>query len=249
MNTRTVRGFRVPIQRAVFALLAASTLHADTTVTFQNGANGYSGAKDVSINTQYSQYNGGNGVLWRGDPELGCYTTTGSDAYSVRYLLKFGGLTVPAGSTVVSATLSISLDSWNPGSGNITGFYLNNTWDAASSKIGWLHRDDTHDWAGAGASSAGADTVAGKSFQVPALRPVGAQTVTIPLDRSQIQAWIDSPAANQGIMLVNNNPRFAEFIKTSFSPMTGKSAGITEMKREKSTLRASTTWIPGAYRT
>src|SRR5882724_6690327 len=157
MNTRTVRPFKAPIEQLLLVLMAASAVYGDTTLTFQNGVNGYAGSKDVSINTQYAQYNGGNGTLWRGDPELGCYTTTGTGAYSVRYLLKFGGLTVPAGSTVVSATLSISFDSWNPGSGNITGFYLNNIWDAASSKIGWLHRDDTHDWAGAGASSAGAD--------------------------------------------------------------------------------------------
>src|SRR6185369_12242994 len=206
MNTRTLHNCKVPIQRAVLALFAASLLHADTTVTFQNGVNGYTGAKDFSINTQYSQYNGGNGVAWSGDPELGCYTTTGSGSYSVRYLLKFGGLTIPAGSAVTSATLTISLDSWNAGSGNITGFYLNNAWNPASTKLGWLHRDDTHDWAGAGASSAGTDTVAGKSFRVPALRPVGAQTVTIPLDATQVQAWINSPAANQGIMLVNNIP-------------------------------------------
>src|SRR6185295_17315187 len=39
-----------------------------------------------------------------------------------------------------------------------------------------------------------------------ALRPVGAQTVTIPLDPAQVQSWVNSTAANQGIMLVNNNP-------------------------------------------
>jgi hypothetical protein len=206
MNTQMLRGLAVPGWRFVLAMVAASTLLADTTITFQNGVSGYSGAKDVSINTQYSQYNGGNGVLWRGDPELGCYTTTGSGSYTVRYLLKFGGLSVPAGSTVVSATLTISLDSWNSGSGNITGFYLKNSWNPASNKIGWLHRDDTNDWAAAGASAPGVDTIAGKSFRVPPLRPVGAQTVNIPLDLPQIQSWIDSPAANQGIMLVNNNP-------------------------------------------
>ncbi|HLX42492.1 MAG TPA: hypothetical protein VKR43_03620 [Bryobacteraceae bacterium] len=194
------------LQSLLVVLSAASTLHADTVLTFQNGVNGYSGAKDVSINTQYSQYNGGNGVPWSGDPELGCYTTTGAGSYAVRYLLKFGGLSVPAGSTVVSATLTMSLDSWNADSGNITGFYLNNSWDAASNRLGWLHRDGYHDWAAPGASSAGADTVAGKSFQVPALKPVGSQAVTISLDRNQIQSWIDSPAMNQGIMLVNNIP-------------------------------------------
>jgi Bacterial Ig-like domain (group 2) len=190
---------------SALALLAGLQLRADTTYTFQNGVNSYSGAKDASINTQYAQYNGGNGVLWTGDPELGCYTTTGSGAYSARYLLKFAGLAVPAGSSVVSATLTISLDYWNSGSGNITGFYLSNAWDAAAANLGWIHGDATHDWAGPGASKAGVDTVSGKTFTVPPLRAVGPQTLTIPLDKSQIQSWIDTPAANQGIMLVNNH--------------------------------------------
>src|SRR5215472_15022316 len=105
--------------RAVFLLLlAASTLFGDTTFTFQNGVNGYSGAKDVSINTQYAQYNGGNGIQWTGGAELGCYTVSGANGYTVRYLLKFGGLTVPAGSAVVSATLSLGFDYWGSGAGN-----------------------------------------------------------------------------------------------------------------------------------
>src|SRR5215471_21143411 len=190
MNDRTLRGLRAPMRRLVFAFLATSGLYADTTLTFQNGVNGYSGAKDLSINTQYSQYNGGNGVLWRGDPELGCYTTRGTGSYSVRYLLKFGGLAIPAGSRVVSATLALSLDSWNSGSGNIAGFYLNNSWNPDSNRIGWIHRDDANDWAAPGASAAGVDTAAGKSFRVPPLRPVGAQTVNIPLDLQQVQSWI-----------------------------------------------------------
>jgi len=106
---------------------------------------------------------------------------------------------MPAGSQVVSAKLTISLDSWNPGSGNITGFYLKNTWDPTSNRLGWLHRDATNDWAGPGASSAGVDTVADKSFQVPALRPVGAQTVTITLDPAVVQSWIDTPAYQSGV--------------------------------------------------
>src|SRR5947208_15942139 len=133
MTTRIRRALGASILPVALALLG-STLYADTTLTFQNGVNGYLGAADISINTQYAQYDGGNGVQWRGDPELGCYTTTGSGAYSVRYLLKFGGVSVPAGSRVVSATLAIALDSWNAGSGNITGFYLNNAWDPISNR-------------------------------------------------------------------------------------------------------------------
>jgi hypothetical protein len=204
MNWRTLRGCGAPL--TTVAMLAAWTLYADTTYTFQNGVNGYAGAKDVSINTQYAQYNGGNGVQWRGDPELGCYTTTGTDVYTVRYLLKFASIPIASGSKVVSATLTMGLDSWNSGSGNISGLYLKNSWNPDSSNLGWLHRNDVADWASAGASSAGIDTVAGKGFRVPPLRPVGAQTVSIPLDLSVVQSWIDAPTANQGIMLVNHIP-------------------------------------------
>src|ERR1051325_9033945 len=76
MNLRTLRS-------AGLALCLSAALHADTTFTFQNGANGYSASGDFSINTQYAQYNGGNGIQWRGDAELGCYVVTGTGGYSV----------------------------------------------------------------------------------------------------------------------------------------------------------------------
>src|SRR4029077_14141561 len=134
------------------------------------------------------------------------YVTTGTDAYEMRYLLKFGGLSIPQGSKVVSASLTVSPEWWSSGTTNITGFDLNNSWDGSSTRLGWLHRGASNDWAAGGASAAGVDTVAGKTSQLPALRPVGTEAVTIPLDVAQVQSWIDAPATNQGIMLVNNNP-------------------------------------------
>jgi hypothetical protein len=188
------------------ALLAVSSLHAATTFTYRNGANGYAGAADFSINTQYADSNGGNGVRWTGTPQLGVYSTTDAPSYSARYLLKFANLSIPAGQQIVSATLSLSVEYWGNGTGNLTGLYLKNAWDPTANNMGWLHRDGSNDWAGPGASSAGVDTVAGKSFQFPALKAIGNQTLTIPLDAAVVQSWIDSPAANQGIMLVNNIP-------------------------------------------
>src|SRR6202012_3157411 len=77
------------------------------------------------------------------------------------------------------------------------------SWDPTSTQLGWVHRSATADWSAPGAFSAGSDTVAGKTFRVPALRPVGPQTGTIPLDTAQVQAWFDTPSPTQGIMLVN----------------------------------------------
>src|SRR5947208_16945943 len=112
MSTRRLMGISPPVLQGVLTLLAVSALHADTTYSFRNGANAYNGAADTSINTQYAQYNGGNGIQWTGDPQLGVYTTTGTGAYSVRYLLKFGNLVVPPGSQVISATLTLTVESW-----------------------------------------------------------------------------------------------------------------------------------------
>jgi hypothetical protein len=75
--------FNRPAPFAVTLALFGAALQADTTFTFQDGANNYSGAQDVSINTQYAQYNGGNGWQWRGDAELGCYTVTPGAAVGV----------------------------------------------------------------------------------------------------------------------------------------------------------------------
>ena len=78
MKSRVFRYLRAPVLQGMAALMAVSALGANTTYTFRNGVNSYTGSADFSINTQYAQYNGGNGVQWTGGDELGCYTTTGS---------------------------------------------------------------------------------------------------------------------------------------------------------------------------
>lgn len=183
---------------------AATGAAAATTYTYRNGVNGYTGSVDVAINNQYAQYNGGNGITNVSSSQMSAYNTTGTDAYSVRYLLRFGNLSIPAGSQVISASLSLTADAFISG-GSMTGYYLKNAWSPASSALGWLQRDSGLDWGGAGASAAGIDTVPGKSFALPALAPVGAQTLNMALDPSVVQSWINTPSTNQGIMIVNNN--------------------------------------------
>src|SRR5215471_1964761 len=115
MKRRLFENFRAPLLPGIVALTAFSALGANTTYTFRNGTNSYTGSSDFAINTQYSQYNGGNGIQWKGGSELGCYNVTDANPYSVRYLLKFASLGIPAGSQVVSAQLAIWVDYWDSG--------------------------------------------------------------------------------------------------------------------------------------
>src|SRR5262249_9383131 len=113
---------------------------------------------------------------------------------------------IPAGATVSSATLTLSVDTWtaNP---TIRGYYLLAPWNGTpamgNSALGWIHRGTGQDWASPGALGQGTDVVAGKSFVLANIRAVGTQTITVGLDPAVVQGWVGNPLANQGILLVN----------------------------------------------
>jgi len=120
---------------------------------------------------------------------------------------EFGGLFHACGIAGGFAKLTDPLDSWNPRQRPILpGFYLKNTWDPTSNRLGWLHRDATNDWAGPGASSARLSIGRRQELSGSSPAAVGAQTVDDTLDPAVVQSWIDTPATNQGFMLVNNVP-------------------------------------------
>ena len=174
-----------------------------TTVTLQQGVNGYAGTTDVSISTQYAQYNNGNGVTDSTSTQLGVYQLTGTGAYSVEDLIRFSNLGIPAAAAVSAATLTLHLDTWTAGA-TIRGYYLAAPWNAASgSQLGWIHRGTGQDWAVPGALGQGTDVIAGKSFVLPQTTASGLQKVTINLDPAVVQNWLSNPASNQGILLVN----------------------------------------------
>jgi hypothetical protein len=175
------------------------------TVTLQQGVNGYTGTSDVSISTQYGQYNGGNGTTSLTDSQLGVYKIAGSSGYTTEGMIRFANLGIAPGSTVASATLTLSVESWTAGA-TIRGYYIQAPWSTTSggnSSLGWIHRGTGQDWATAGALGQGTDVVAGKSFVISGITATGTQSKTITLDPAIVQNWIDNPAADQGILLVN----------------------------------------------
>jgi hypothetical protein len=73
----------------------------------------------------------------------------------------------------------------------------------ATSTFNWAMRGGTNRWAAPGASGVGTDRISGKSFAVSGFVISASDRITIPLDLSVVQSWLNNPSANQGILLVN----------------------------------------------
>ncbi len=153
---------------------------------------------DVSISNE----EGGNGVTTP-TGEMMVWNLTGTDGYTEEALIRFGSLSLPVGATVTGATLSLTFDNWSTGF-SVLGLYVNNAWHVTDS-LGWLNRDPNVPWATPGARGTGTDVLAGTSFTISGFAGTGDEVKTVALDPAVVQGWIDSPATNQGLLLVNQN--------------------------------------------
>jgi glucose/arabinose dehydrogenase len=203
---------------ATLTIASDDTTNQPTTVTLQQGLNGYAGTTDVSISNQYAQYNGGNGLTNFTDPQMGLWQLSGSSGYSVENLIRFSNLGVPAGSTVSGASLTLRVDTW-AANAVIRGYYVAAPWSATpgpnGTQLGWLHRGTGQDWAAPGARGQGTDVLAGKSFAISGIQAIGGQNITVQLDPAVVQGWIDNPSSNQGLLLVNETTGAVVRLNTS----------------------------------
>jgi hypothetical protein len=190
---------------ATLTINSEDTGSQPNTVTLQQGVNGYFGTSDVSISTQYAQYTGGNGTTSFGSAQLNVYQTVGTGGYTMESLIRFSNLGVSPSAVVSSATLTLNVDTWDV-SPTIRGYYVLAPWNSlpgSGNQLGWLHRGTGQDWATPGGLGQGTDVVADKSFVLAGIRAIGGQTITVNLDPTVVQSWINNPDSNQGVLLVN----------------------------------------------
>lgn len=121
--------------------------------------------------------------------------------YVVRSLLKFDLSSIPAGSTIISATLRI-YDSAANYSDNTRTMYVNRSKRAwTENGATWNKYDGTNDWstAGGGTNSNDVELTPIGSVSMPASEVAG--YVEISLTASSVQEWLDGIFTNNGIIL------------------------------------------------
>lgn len=172
--------------------------------TFQQGANGYSGARSANISTlNVGAWNGFNGTTFTDEPDW-CIGDLPAQNYDISPLLAFGDLGIPAGSVVQSATLRCFFVSWDSGQ-HVVARYLRVPWteqhDSNGDGVGWQRRDTGQPWGAPGARAEGVDVESGLSTSWGPMTATGNQTHTATLNTAMAQGWIDDPATNYGIVM------------------------------------------------
>ena len=192
--------------------------HLLQTAVFQNGLNSYSGTLDLALDpSNPNTVNGGNPFTTM---KIG-----GSDGK--QGLLRFDGLfgsgSIPAGSSIENATLSLDVVSPIPVASTISLYRITTNWDANST---WNSLD--------GGLQVGTETrpVADLTFTVTSSTP-GTITLSSAELRNTVQDWSNGQA-NWGWLIVSNSSQMLE-LRTSED---GQSSGRPQLAIEYSAVSA-----------
>lgn len=197
-------------------LVISGGLHAQTTISFQQGVNGYTGCKSVNI-SDLNLVPGNNGTTFadgNNDWCIGKLHGRPGFGYDISPLLRFENLNIPVNAVVTAATLTITHVMWEVPSSRVKGRYLNVDWfgnvidsigGIGNAPVGWERRMPNTPWGSPGATGEGTDLIAGKYFYSPPDSSIipsnGEITYNIPLHLDVVQNWISNPASNHGVIL------------------------------------------------
>ena len=165
--------------------ITVSPAGGSTTVSFQNGTNGYSGMIDTHIRSDATTTTHGsaNPLLIDGSPD-----------YSA--LLKWDLSSIPAGKTVTNVTLTFNVVNVTP---HVYELYaLKRAWSETNAT--WVVASTGVNWQTAGASGANdRETTALGTITASA---TGARTITLNSSGlAKVQSWINTPSGNHGFII------------------------------------------------
>jgi len=163
-------------------------------VTYRSGTDGYTGTLDGQITSQgasgVGDYTSNNVLLMR--------NTIGG--YESEALIRFNGISIPPGTRVTAASVSLSFEDF-AGGHVLRAYYLLSPWTTAAK---WVPRATGLSWNVPGAKGVGTDRSAMEAFSDATWAGSGYVTKTYALDPAVVQGWLDDPASNLGLVLVND---------------------------------------------
>jgi hypothetical protein len=223
----TFRAARIALLAAMLPVAGRAQI---VSVSFQQGVDGYLGAKSVLISDyQFSPTLGtfgDNGTTFAnpsGDFLFGKLSSHPSYGYDLTMLMRFENLTVP-NAPLTAASLTVFLSTDTPGA-KVVGRYMNRYWfgdqleDSTDARVGWRFRDraTNFQWTAFGARSEGNDFVALKQFLVPGdgttlIADLQMRAYTTSLDIAIVQGWLAFSATNFGVKLDVDVPGVGVFL-------------------------------------
>ena len=177
---------------------AHAALAADVTVSFQRGvspSSTYAGVSDTWLQEGLPSTNAGSDAVLRMDRDY-----PGASGQSANALLRFDVRSIPAGATVRSVKLTVNVTNRTSGE----GFFLyaaGRDWSEAQAT--WARATSTVTWTTPGARGAADRGASVLGTLLPAV--TGPYTVTLGAEGiAAVQAWVDNPATNRGLVLDAN---------------------------------------------
>ncbi len=141
-------------------------------------------------------------ILWEPDTPQGHDTRLRLQAGNQHALLRFDLSTIPAGSRVRSAVLKV-WPMFGPESLTVEGYLLRRAWDEDTAT--WTQAASGEPWATPGAL--GGPDAASTPVVEQEIPPRGASPTQIEIDMvTAVQAWVDNPDGNYGILLTGKEP-------------------------------------------
>ncbi|MBI1321558.1 MAG: DNRLRE domain-containing protein [Candidatus Hydrogenedens sp.] len=211
----------LPVMALLFAGCIPTAPTPPGTYIFEDGVDGYAGFADTSIFSE-NEYSGG--------ASDGIFSGTNAQLNTRRALIRVDLSSIPAGSVVTSATLSLTVERSGENFGNLpfTLHRVTRAWGegrvvgrgeggfgapADEGDATWIasrHRETT--W-----TSPGGD-YAPEASATAASGPAGAtDTWSGPGMAADVQAWVDNPNANFGWILISTQEGAKQRVKKFYS--------------------------------